>query len=273
MEFNKEDSHQTAPASEPRESIPFPKSLLSSATSTDLSGITNSTQTQAHKAIGTIELLERILYYVSALDLYRARRVSKTFRNTIDGSLSLQKNLFLKPCAYPPPGTIEHEDNHGRNAEYHENVHPIIAGYTPKNRKSDFWTSLRSWNDNGGEKLPILSCCSLNQLTQTFENVGGVSEDSTLFKMYLKNPPVKMVEIDIRVPCWNDYGRYTGTCRMPLELDAQVIHLSNDQGVTFGQVFRYQKLAVKGQKKLVLPDPLPKHRGHFRTRRLGIGGR
>jgi len=258
MEFNKEDSCQTAPTSEPRESMPSPKSSLSSTTSTDVSGITNLTHVQAHKNIDTIELLERILYYVPPLDLYCARRVSKTFRNTIDGSLSLQKNLFLKPCAYPPPGTLEHEDNYGRNTEYHENVHPIIAGYTPKNRKSDFWTSLRSWNNSDGEKLPILSCCSLNQLTQTFENVSGFSEDSPLFKMYLTNPPVKVVEIDIRVPCWNDYGRYTGTRRMPLELDAQkVIHLSNDQGVTFGQVFRYQKLAVKGQKKLVLPDLLP----------------
>jgi hypothetical protein len=56
---------------------------------------TSSDQSSVHKTIETPELLEHILSHLPSLDLYHARRVSQSFRNAIDRSPALQKNLFL----------------------------------------------------------------------------------------------------------------------------------------------------------------------------------
>jgi hypothetical protein len=228
---------------------------------TDVFELTNPTQLPVHKTIETTELLGRILYYVPTLDLCCARRVSKKFRNTIDNSLSLQKNLFLKASAYALQESLEYEDNDEQITANHE-YHPLIAASIQKNPMSDFWTSLYLWNprnDTGFEPSPIFATRSLNQLTQTFENASGVSEDSLLYDMYLTNPPVKKVEISVMVPYWNFYSHRISTPLVsPFESNYSGQNvLTDDQGVTFGQVFEYTKLAVKGEEKMVLPDPLP----------------
>jgi hypothetical protein len=272
MDIDMEGSRHIAPMIDPHESPPIPKSLPSSAMVTDVFELTNPTQVPVHKTIETTELLERILYYVPTLDLCCARRVSKEFRNTIDNSLSLQKNLFLKASAYALQGSLEYEDNDEQITENHEfhpliaasirEYHPLITASIRENPMSDFWTSLYLWNPRNDTELeasPIFAICSLNQLTQTFENAGGVSEDSLLYNMYLTNPPVKKVEISVTVPYWNLYSHRISTHLVSpsdSNYSGQNV-LTDDQGVTFGQVFEYTKLAVKGEEKMVLPDPLP----------------
>ncbi|KXT09896.1 hypothetical protein AC579_8818 [Pseudocercospora musae] len=50
-----------------------------------------------HAALSTAELLESILLQVRVKHILLVQRVSKQWRNTIIGSLQLQRALFLKP--------------------------------------------------------------------------------------------------------------------------------------------------------------------------------
>ena len=56
---------------------------------------TMSKSTAAHNALSTTELLEQILSHLGVEDLVLLRRVSRHWRNTMAGSLVLQRAMFL----------------------------------------------------------------------------------------------------------------------------------------------------------------------------------
>jgi len=153
-----------------------------------------STQSSTHRTISTPELFEHILSYLSPFELSHTRRVNTFFRNTIDHSLPLQKNLFLRPCA---PARLEASDGSVTASSRHYAIHPLL-NRTTSNPKSVFETDLYV-APFPGELHGQLELYTLHQLTQTFEDASGLSnsDDSPLHRMYLTNPPVKRVEKDL----------------------------------------------------------------------------
>jgi hypothetical protein len=135
----------------------------------------------------------------------------------------------------------------------------------PRNLKSDFEICLyiRYLRTNPLDGSPVFtrSFCNLNKLTQTFDNVSGVSEDSQLHKMFITNPPIKQVEFKIRIPFWDDWQEWVEWESVTKGCDPNGIiglhNLTSDTGITFAQLFEYTKEAVRGQPKRILPDPLP----------------
>ncbi|KAK5702958.1 hypothetical protein LTR97_003904 [Elasticomyces elasticus] len=51
----------------------------------------------SHAVFNVVELLESIILYLPMRDMQRSRRVSRQWRETVDGSLPIRKALFLEP--------------------------------------------------------------------------------------------------------------------------------------------------------------------------------
>lgn len=56
-------------------------------------------RTAVQQVLETPELLEHILYSLRPVHVLHAARVCHTFKNTIAGSIALQRKLFLQPVA------------------------------------------------------------------------------------------------------------------------------------------------------------------------------
>jgi hypothetical protein len=80
-------------------------------------------QSAIHKTIATTELLEQILHNLSIFELCRARRTSRLFRNTIDYSLLLQRDLFLRPLTR----SLQEADEDSVAVDSSPSTHPLIA--------------------------------------------------------------------------------------------------------------------------------------------------
>jgi hypothetical protein len=99
-----EDSYQPAPSNKSHNSSDsnHPTAIAKPVATAAILDSISYDQSPVHKTLETPELLEQILSFVPSLDLCHARRTSQTFRNVIDHSLVLQKNLFLRPHARIP---------------------------------------------------------------------------------------------------------------------------------------------------------------------------
>ena len=293
---NMEDSYQSAPSNESHDSSDSTTMAkpVPTASILDSESAITTYDNSVHKTFDIPELLEHILSYVPALDLCRARRTSQIFRNAIDRSLVLQRNLFLVPSARAPSWICQPEfanciliDQHdidiAQNPETRidysfaedpnqldirpsSHFDPIFASDDmPRNLKSDFSRCLyiRYLRTNPLDGSPVFtrSFCNLYKLTQTFDNVSGVSEDSLLHNMFLTNPPIKEVEFMIRIPFWDDWQGWVDWESVTKGCDPNGIvgvhSLTSDTGITFAQLFEYTEEAVRGQHKRILLDPLP----------------
>lgn len=58
---------------------------------------------KADEVFQTPELLEEILSNLSLYELFTVQRTCPTFRDTINGSIRLQRAMFLQPTPYRPP--------------------------------------------------------------------------------------------------------------------------------------------------------------------------
>jgi hypothetical protein len=243
-----------------------------------------------HKAIETPELLEHILSHLPPLELCHARLVSKMFRNVIDHSLVLQKNLFLVPSALTPSLNPESPFANCLLIDEHDfeiaqappagwrtcrpevrpsaHFHPILGFYPleldglPRNRKSDFTTNFTihsiDYDVEDGAHYIGLKRCDLSKLTQTFDNPSGLPDDSPLHRMFLTNPPIKVLNLMMLIPFWKDEERWVDQDIVTKGNGTYGIHtLMSDTGITFGQLFEHMKEAMREQQKRVLPDPIP----------------
>jgi hypothetical protein len=253
------DSRQSTPPLESRDSIlgqiPVPSSSITTGDNT-----THSTLSPVHRVFETTELLENILthlpYAHNTIPLVLCRRVSRLFRNTVDHSLRLQRDLFLKP--------------NGRRCPSMDGGHEI-ALEIECNPKSDFAAYFSLYNIvQVGYFANSRATFNLNRFTQTFENVSGLCDDTLIHKMYLTNPPIKVVEIwmsvDLVNPPAEDYPRETfeeseerkKNAKYPQRFLGGDDILTSDEGITFGQLFEYTKEKVAGLKKEdVLPYQAP----------------
>jgi hypothetical protein len=247
-----DDLHNTTPPTEPHKSTST--SIQEPAPSSDLTAagqVSESGSNLVDKLIGTTELCEQILGYLSCIELCRAKCVCRTFRDVIDRSLMLQRHLFLAPCTEAPPeGSVDADD------EWHAlyDFHPLLAfdhAQVP-NPRSDFQIQLRPSQSHAPTGDRFITCYShgpsstLNRLTQTFENFSGVYDHSSLREMYLSNPPSKQV----RISYWNT-SRQCVKGNMIFELGGilSCSILDSDKGVTFGQVFEWVEKCVSQQLK------------------------
>jgi hypothetical protein len=298
-----EDSYQPAPSNKSHNSSDsnHPTAIAKPVATAAILDSISYDQSPVHKTLETPELLEQILSFVPSLDLCHARRTSQTFRNVIDHSLVLQKNLFLRPHARIP-STIpcshlipqwngapdfancilldQHDLEVAHNPELHPmtimgddpvlrpspHFHPIlILDKMPQNLKSDFEIILNilylATDPFDGLPAFARAFCSLKKLTQTFDNVSGVSKDSPLHKMFITNPPIKKVDFTIRIPFWDDWEDWVDWEYVEKVCDPNGImgnhSLTCETGITFAQIFEYTEEAVRGQHRRILPDPLP----------------
>jgi hypothetical protein len=83
-------------------------------------------QSAIHKTIATTELLEQILHNLSIFELCRARRTSRLFRNTVDYSLLLQRDLFLRSLTR----SLQEADEDSVAVDSSPFTHPLIARAT-----------------------------------------------------------------------------------------------------------------------------------------------
>jgi hypothetical protein len=237
----------TTPPIEPHEPTstsiqePTPASNLTAASQG--SQAAESDSKLAYKLIGTTELCEQILGYLSCTELSRAKRVCRTFRDVIDCSLMLQRHLFLALWTEALPEVVMKADE-----EWHilYDFHTILATEAPPNPQSDFQIQLQPVLKHGNWLYFTGPFSTLNQLTQTFENVSGVSDHSCLRKMFLSNPPVKQ----IRTTYCNtspQYARRDRISKLSRILCSDT--LSSDKGITFGQVFDWAEKTIGKQLK------------------------
>lgn len=70
-----------------------------------------SSDSSQHACLSTWELLENILRYLDMRTLLRAQGVSRGFRDVIDGSLLLQRELFLVPTTFKEAIKTEEGEN------------------------------------------------------------------------------------------------------------------------------------------------------------------
>lgn len=211
-----EESHQITPSLESRDSaliqIPAPSSIIAAGDHT-----TDSIQSPVYRALETPELLENILAYLpytrEASPLELCRRVNRFFRNTIDHSVMLQRNPFLKSNG----GYSSMEKGYDSRfmiykrkmfCMFHE-MHPLLFP-AELNLESDFTAYFYIYNIvESGEVRDHPVQFNLHRFTQTPENVSGLCDDSSIHKMFLNNPPIKVVEIytyvDLVNPCVEEY--------------------------------------------------------------------
>jgi hypothetical protein len=239
---------------------------------------THSTLSPVHRVFETTELLENILthlpYAHNTFPLVLCRRVSRLFRNTVDHSLRLQRDLFLKSNGRRCPSM---DGGHEISLEIHRgrmhcrnDIHPLSFP-AECNPKSDFAAYFFLYNIvQVGYFANSRATFNLNRFTQTFENVSGLCDDSLIHKMYLTNPPIKVVEIwmsvDLVNPPVEDYPRGTFEeseerkkhAKYPQRFLGGDDILTSDEGITFGQLFEYTTEKVAGLKKEdVLPYQAP----------------
>jgi hypothetical protein len=271
------DYRQSTPPLESRDSILGQIPVLSSSITTG--DVTmHSTLSPVHRAFETTELLENILthllYAHNTFLLVLCRRVSRLFRNNVDHSLRLQRDWFLKSngCRCPSMDgghEISLEIHRGR-MHCRNDIHPLLFP-AECNPKSDFAAYFSLYNIvQVGYFANSRATFNLNRFTQTFENVSGLCDDSLIHKMYLTNPPIKVVEIwmsvDLVNPTVEDYPRETFEeseerkkhAKYPQRFLGGDDILTSDEGITFGQLFEYTKEKVAGLKKEdVLPYQAP----------------
>lgn len=169
--------HNTAPPVEPHQSTSTPvQEPATSSVQVSADQGSESSSSLVHKLIGTTELCEQILGYLSRTELCRAKRVCKRFQNIIDISLLLQKHLFLKPCSGPLlEGYIKTND------PFHSlyDFHPLITADIAQSPESDFQVAIWPMQDHDPSDNRFYSngpVPSMNKLVQTFENVNGLSD-------------------------------------------------------------------------------------------------
>ena len=239
---------------------------------------TRSYQSPVHQVFDTPELLENILRHLRGVRagtttlnpkrlptcrvLKLCRLVSKTFRNTIDHSVLLQVEMFLKSNGLVLPEGWEDGCQIWRREfiTYHD-IHPMLFPTFPSdpNPRSDFGVVLRPPNFVvSGYIQNTAYWFNLNRFTQTLENVSGLCEDSHFHKMYITNPPVKKVQIYVWMhTSFNWDRRMTEGTTLTKDPDGEFDLLTNDKGINFGHLFEYAKEVTEGQQKTTLPDPLP----------------
>jgi hypothetical protein len=262
-----EDPHQSTSPLESRDStlVEMPES------SSSIAAGDHTTQSPVHRVLETTELLEKILFYLpythTASPLELCRRVNKFFRNTIDHSLMLQRELFLKSngryCC-----SMERGHEAGSFSIYkgemfcgYHTIYPLLLP-TKLKPESDFTAHFYLFNiveEGYVAHHPVQF--TLDRFTQTLENVSGLCDDSSIHKMYLTNPPIKVVEIEIGIdlvnPCVEEYvaESYEESMeKMKLQKYPQGRCprgdiLTSDDGITFGQLFEYTKEQVAGLEK------------------------
>jgi hypothetical protein len=214
-DFKMEDFHQSTAPLESRDTALIQMPLSSSSIAAE-DHTTDSTQSPIHKVLETPELVEKILEYLpythTASPLELCRRVNKFFCNTIDHSLVLQRKLFLKSNGRYN-GSMEQGCESGflyykreMHCCFHE-LHPLLQ-HRPfeRNPKSDFTACFFLYNiTEPGYIVNHPVQFNLHRFTQTLENVSGLCDDSSVHKMFLTNPPIKIVEISTCVdwanPC------------------------------------------------------------------------
>lgn len=267
LNSNMEGLHDTAPSTKSQKSTstsiqePAPSSGL-----IETSQASNTSSSVAHKLIGTTELCEQILGYFSCAELCRAKRVCRTFREVIDHSLMLQRHLFLAPCTEAiPEGSIKTDDEWHMLYDFHPilafdgvpnpqpGFHTVLGFDGLQNPQSDFQIQLQPSQSHEPTAERWIRCythgpsSTLNRLTQTFGNPSGVSDQSSLRKMYLSNLPIK----DVRMSFWN-FSRQCVTDDLIYELSSILYcdSLSSDKGVTFGDIFEWAEKLVGQQLKM-----------------------
>ena len=210
-------------------------------------------QSAIHKTIAITELLEQILSNLSIFELCRARRASRIFRNTIDYSLLLQRDLFLEPHTR----SLQEAGEDSVAADSSASTHPLIARAGPNLKskpESEFETDLYlegRFAEPGGYSV----LRNLHQLTQTYGDISGLADDSILHNMFLTNPPVKQVEIQI----WHlEGGNLTQSWKSAARSYGLDV-LTSGKGVTFGHVFEYTREIFRGRQdgSSVLQDLAP----------------
>ncbi|KAM0692001.1 hypothetical protein Q7P36_008202 [Cladosporium allicinum] len=252
-----EVSHDIAPPIELHKSMPT--SIQEPAPPSDVaaaSEASDSDSTLIHKPIGTTELCEQILGYLSCTELCRTKRVCQRFRDVIDHSAMLQKNLFLRPSTEAfPEGSLTSD------VPWHVlyNFHTLVVSNALPNPRPDFEIQLRPVRKRDPNDHLVFyyagPCPTLNHFIQTFDNISGVSNRSSLRKMYFSNPPVKEVLMCIKISYRNtpeQCGKGKKTSRLPAS--SCVTILSSDQGITFGHVFEYAEEFVEAQIMRALSD-------------------
>jgi len=118
--------------------------------------------------------------------------------------------------------------------------HTVLGFDGLQNPQSDFQIQLQPSQSHEPTAERWIRCythgpsSTLNRLTQTFGNPSGVSDQSSLRKMYLSNLPIK----DVRMSFWN-FSRQCVTDDLIYELSSILYcdSLSSDKGVTFGDIF------------------------------------
>jgi hypothetical protein len=253
---NMEDSHDTAPPIEPHKSTsttiqdPLPPSDAAAGNE-----VSDSGSTLIGKLIGTTELCEQILGHLSCTELCRAKRVCKRFRDVIDDTLMLQQKLFLKPYNEAlPEGPVKTND------PWHSmyNFHPLLTSNIAPNPQSDFRIELWPLRDHDPNDIRIYSggtFPSMDRLIQTFEDASGVSDDSSLHKMYLSNPPLKEISLSLMIPCWCSARKcmsWESATEPPWFYSWDTWR--SDKGITFGQVFDYARTVIRARHKKTFPN-------------------
>jgi len=108
------------------------------------SQISDSSSALIHKLIGTTELCEQMMGYLSCTELCLVKRVCERLRNVIDDSLILQKRLFLKSYTR---SIREARENYGDYVVIDEQISPHYAthtliAFTKSNPKLNFETDI-----------------------------------------------------------------------------------------------------------------------------------
>lgn len=68
------------------------------------------------QVIDTAELLENVLLYLDLRTLLFAKHVSQRFRDTMEGSIKIQRALFFQPMVHPTVAEIEIVEKHNTSA-------------------------------------------------------------------------------------------------------------------------------------------------------------
>ena len=190
-------------------------------TPTDNCPADNATTTDAaRKAVfDATELLEHILCFAPELDVLKWKAVCKHFKDTIEGSIKLQKRLF----------TVEDSSATWENPVYNHlafehSINPL-EGTSRHAFRHDTLGRLYPWHESlapgDSPRFRLLLPQSIRKI-----NSAQASECSC-YDMFLTQPPTKQVMLSI---C---------TERPPLELDRRYVFLRRAEGVRVGDVLQF----------------------------------
>lgn len=86
------------------------------------------------QVFNTTELLENILLFLDLRTLLLSKRVSRHFRNTMNGSIKIRKALFLEPLSVPNQADFELLENGPpkRKCGYCDEVHEYMPRHIPR---------------------------------------------------------------------------------------------------------------------------------------------